>query len=59
MELFPGVSTNQFTSFSDVYKYATDGFKLVLLYYVDDFLCLYTYEKLVKWFVDTPGKSSI
>ena len=38
------------------YKYAPYGSNLVLLYYVDDCVYWYTYEKRVKWFVDKPGK---
>ena len=38
------------------YKYAPDGSKIVVLYYVDDFVYWYTNEDLVKWFVDTLGK---
>ena len=37
------------------YKYATDGFNLVVLSYVDYCLYSYTYEKLGKFFVDKPG----
>ena len=35
------------------YKYATDGTKMVVLSYVDDFVYWYTSEALGKWFVDT------
>ena len=35
------------------YKYAPDGSKLVVLYYVDDCLYWYTYENLGNCFVDT------
>ena len=35
------------------YKYAPDGSKSVVLSYVDDCVCWYTYEELGKWFVDT------
>ena len=38
------------------YKYVPDGSKLVVLYYFDDFLYWYTYEELLKRFVDTLGK---
>ena len=38
------------------YKYATDGSKLVVSSYVDDFLYYYTYEEQENWFVDTLGK---
>ena len=38
------------------YKYATDRSKLVLLYYIDDFIYWYTYEELGKWFMNTLGK---
>ena len=38
------------------YKYAPDGSKIVVLYYVDDCVYWYTNEDLVKWFVDTLGK---
>ena len=38
------------------YKYALDGSKLVVLYYVYECLCWYTYEEIEKWFVDTLGK---
>ena len=38
------------------YKYAPDGSKLVMLYYVDECIYWYTSEELVKWFVDTLGK---
>ena len=37
------------------YNYAPDGYKLVLLSYVGDFVDMYTYEELGKWFVDTIG----
>ena len=33
------------------YKYAPDGYKLVVLYYVGDCVYCYTYEELLKWFV--------
>ena len=39
------------------YKYAPDGYKSAVLYYVYDCVYWYTYEELVKWFVDTLGKS--
>ena len=35
------------------YKYAPDGSKIVVLSYVYDCVCWYTYEALGKWFVDT------
>ena len=38
------------------YDYAPYGSKLVVLYYVDECVYWYTYEELVKWFVDTLGK---
>ena len=38
------------------YKYAPDGSRLVVLYYVDECVYWYTYEELVKWFVDLLGK---
>ena len=38
------------------YKYAPDGYKMVVLYYVDDCVYWYTNEDLGKWFVDTLGK---
>ena len=38
------------------YKYAPDGFKIVVLSYVDDCVYWYTNEDLVKWFVDILGK---
>ena len=38
------------------YKYETYGTKIVVSYYVDDFVYWYTYEALRKWFVDTLGK---
>ena len=38
---------------STYYKYAPDGTKFVILYYVDDCVDCYTYEALVKWFVNT------
>ena len=38
------------------YKYEPDGSKLVVLYYVYDFLYWYTYDQLGKCFVDTHGK---
>ena len=37
------------------YKCAPDGSKLVVLYYVDDCLYWYTYEELVKWFLNKLG----
>ena len=39
------------------YKCAPDGTKTVVLSYVDDCVYCYTYESLVKWFVDTLGKT--
>ena len=38
------------------YKYASDGTKMVVLSYVDDYVYWYNYEALGKWFVDTLGK---
>ena len=38
------------------YKYAPDGFKIVVLSYVDDCVHVYTNEDIGKWFVDTLGK---
>ena len=38
------------------YNYVPDGYKLLLLSYVDDCVFWYTYEELGKWFVDTVGK---
>ena len=38
------------------YKYATDGSKLFVLYYVDDCVYWYTSEELLKLFVDTLGE---
>ena len=38
------------------YKYVPDGSKLFVFRYVDDCIYWYTYEELVKWFVDTLGK---
>ena len=38
------------------YKYAPDGSKIVVLFYVDDCVYWYTNEYLGKWFVDTLGK---
>ena len=38
------------------YKYAPDGYKIVVLFYVDDCVYWYTNEDLGKWFVDTLGK---
>ena len=38
------------------YKYAPDGSKTVILFYVDDCVYWYTNEALGKWFVDTLGK---
>ena len=38
------------------YQYAPDGNKLVVLSYVDECVYWYTYEEIVKWFVDTLRK---
>ena len=38
------------------YKYAPDGSKIVVLYYVDDCVHWYANEDLGKWFVDSLGK---
>ena len=38
------------------YKYALDGSRLVLLYYVDDCVYWYTSKELGKWFLDTLRK---
>ena len=38
------------------YNYAPYGSKLVVLSYVYEFVYWYTFEELVKWFVDTLGK---
>ena len=38
------------------YKYAPNGSKIVLLYYVYDCVYWYTNEDPGKWFVDTLGK---
>ena len=38
------------------YKYAPDGYKIVVLSYVDDCVYWYKNEDLGKWFVDTLGK---
>ena len=38
------------------YKYAPDGSKIVVLYYVDDCVYWYANEDLGKWFFDTLGK---
>ena len=38
------------------YKYTSDGSKIVVLSYVDDYVYWYTSEALGKWFVDTLGK---
>ena len=47
---------NQYKCQISVYdKYAPYGQKLVVLYYVDDFVYWYTSEELGKWFVDTLG----
>ena len=37
------------------HKYAPDGSKLGVLYYVDDCVYWYKYEEPGKWFVDTLG----
>ena len=37
-------------------NYAPDSSKLVVLSYVDDCVDWYTYEELVKWFLDALGK---
>ena len=37
------------------YKYAPDGSKLFVLYYVDECVNWYTSEELGKWFVDIHG----
>ena len=38
------------------YKYAPDGYKIVVLSYVDDCVYWYTNEDIGKWFVDTLEK---
>ena len=38
------------------YKYAPDGTKIVVLYYVDDCVYWYTSEALGECFLDAPGK---
>ena len=38
------------------YKYAPDGYKIVVLSFVDDCVYWYTNEDLGKWFVGTLGK---
>ena len=38
------------------YKYAPDGYKIVVLSCVDDCVYWYTNEDIGKWFVDTLGK---
>ena len=38
------------------YKYAPDGYKTVVLSYIDDCIYWYTNEDIGKWFVDTLGK---
>ena len=38
------------------YKYAPDGYKIIVLSDVDDCVYWYTNEDLVNWFVDTLGK---
>ena len=37
------------------YKYAPDGSKLVVLYYVEEWVYWYIYDEIVKWFVDKLG----
>ena len=41
------------------YKYAPEGEKIVVLFYVDDCVYWYTYETLGKWFVDNPKRYSM
>ena len=50
-----GFMQSQF-QMSIYYKYAPDGSKIVVLYYVDDCVYWYTNEDLRNWFVDTLGK---
>ena len=50
-----GFRNSQF-QMSIYYKYAPDGSKLVVLYYVGDCVYWYTSEELVNWFVDKLGK---
>ena len=50
--LFEVGSTQSQFQMSIYYKYASDGSKIVVLYYVDDFFYWYTNEYLGKWFVD-------
>ena len=38
------------------YKYAPDGYKVVVLSYVDDYVYWYTNEDIGKWFVHNLGK---
>ena len=38
------------------HKYAPNGSRIVVLYYVNNCFYWYTYEDLGKWFVDTSGK---
>ena len=38
------------------YNYAPYGIKIVVLYYIDDFIYCYAYESLVKCFLDALGK---
>ena len=38
------------------YKYASDETKIIVLSFADDCVYWYTFEALVKWFVDTLGK---
>ena len=37
------------------YKCAPDGFKLVVLHYIDDFIYWYKYKELRNWFMNTLG----
>ena len=50
-----GIKQAQF-QISIHYNYVPDGYKLVLLSYVDDVVFWYKSEELGKWFVDTLGK---
>ena len=54
--LLQAISIQSQCEMSLYYKYAPDGYKIVVLSYVD--VCFYWYknEDLVKWFVDTLGK---
>ena len=38
------------------YKYATEGSKSLVLYFVYESVCWCKYQELGKWFVDTFGK---